>query len=82
MRSTDGNDTLFARVVEVSGLASLIGKGTVRRALRDVGSSPESANRQTYVRALPALRARMAAFLSPQEVEEATKRIEQTIKEG
>lgn len=80
MRSTDGTGSLFSRVVEVSGLASIIAKGTVRRALKDVGSTPEKASPNTYLRALPALRARMSAFLSPSDVDAAVVRIEETIR--
>ncbi len=69
------------RVVEVSGLASIIGKGTVRRALKDIGSTPEVASPQVYRHAMPALRARMSAFFGPEELEAATLRIEKTLQE-
>ncbi|HEU4535165.1 MAG TPA: hypothetical protein VFS00_13650 [Polyangiaceae bacterium] len=70
---------LFAAVVEACGLSSIFAPGTVRRALRDVGSTPQAAGPDTYARALPALEARLRAFLEPREVEEALRRIQTTI---
>jgi hypothetical protein len=70
---------LFAAVVEACGLSSIIAPGTVRRALRDVGSTPGAAGPDTYLRALPALEARLRAFLEPREVDEAVRRIELTL---
>jgi hypothetical protein len=51
----------------------------VRRALRDVGSTPSSAGPDAYARALPALEARLRAFLEPREVDEAVRRIQAVI---
>lgn len=70
---------LFGAVVEACGLSSIIAPGMVRRALRDVGSTPGAAGPETYVRALPAIEARLRAFLEPREVEEAVRRIEATL---
>ncbi|HEU4534976.1 MAG TPA: hypothetical protein VFS00_12700 [Polyangiaceae bacterium] len=70
---------LFAAVVEACGLSAIIAPGTVRRALRDVGSTPSAAGPDTYLRALPALEARLRAFLEPGEVDEAVKRVQATV---
>jgi hypothetical protein len=71
--------TLFVAVVEASGLSSIFGPGTVRRALRDVGKHPNDATADDYVRALPALEARLRAFLEPDDVEGALRRILATV---
>lgn len=71
--------TLFVAVVEASGLSSIFGPGTVRRALRDVGRQPNDATPDDYLRALPALEARLRAFLEPDDVEGALRRILATI---
>jgi hypothetical protein len=61
---------LFDEVVALSGLATMIGPGTVQRALAAVGIPvPELAKRRDYERALPQLKARMAIYLSPENLE-------------
>lgn len=75
-------DSLFARVVGETGLASIIAQGTVRRALADVGATPKTAGGATYIRALPALTARLAAFLPANEVVAARQRIRKVIETG
>jgi len=66
---TDLRD-LFEEVVVRTGLASFIGPGVVRRALNSVGIyRVEDATREDYIRALPALRARMATYLSSEQLE-------------
>jgi hypothetical protein len=76
---TSSPNPLFAAVVEACGLSSIFAPGTVRRALRDVGSTPQAAGPDTYARALPALEARLRAFLEPREVDDAIRRIQATI---
>jgi hypothetical protein len=63
---------LFRNVLLLAGLAPLIGPGMLRRALADVGTTPENASIKHYRSALPGLEARMRAYHSPTE---ATGRI-------
>jgi len=70
---------LFTEVVGASGAPSIIAPGTVRRALRDVGSNPQAASPNTYIEALPSIRARLRAFMSPDEAEQAAERIRQLV---
>ena len=68
---------LFDRVVESTGLAAFIGPGTVERALVATGvATPHEARPEDYRRALPQIRARMAVYLKPGEVEERVRAIE------
>jgi hypothetical protein len=65
--STTGK--LFDLVVARSGLATIIGPGTVQRALAAVGiASPDAAKPDDYRRALPQIKQRMAIYLSPEDV--------------
>jgi len=66
---------LFTDVVDASGVSPVLAPGTVRRALRDVGSTPQAASADTYLLALPSIRARLRAFMSPEDAERATERI-------
>ena len=62
--------TLFEEIVARTGLATFIGPGVVQRALQSVGIySFEVATVEDYRRALPALRARMATYLTEDQVE-------------
>lgn len=68
---------LFDGVCARSGLAAMIGPGTVQRALSSVGvASPELARPDDYRRALPQMRQRMAFYLPPEELEQRTLDIE------
>jgi hypothetical protein len=61
---------LFEELVVRTGLASFIGPGVVRRALQSVGIFRiEDATREDYRRALPALRARMATYMSNEQLD-------------
>ncbi|WP_394838891.1 hypothetical protein LVJ94_18535 [Pendulispora rubella] len=74
---------LFEEIVTRTGLAPMIGPGTVQRALHAVGvSSPEHAQTHDYLRALPELRARMAIYLEPAAVEQRLRQIEAHLKHG
>ena len=67
---------LFDEIVARSGLATMLGAGTVERALAAVGVPlPERAKRSDYERALPQLKARMAIYLSPGELESRVQEI-------
>ncbi len=72
---------LFEDVVGRCGLASWIGPGTVQRALQSVGvSSPEAALPHHYRRALPQLKARMAIYLQPDDLERNLREIEALLR--
>ncbi|MEM1029797.1 MAG: hypothetical protein AAGA56_00835 [Myxococcota bacterium] len=71
---------LFAAVVSASGVSPILAPGTVRRALRDVGSTPQKATSSTYLEALPSMRARLRAFMSPEEAERATDHIRRIVQ--
>lgn len=62
---------LFERVIALCALSPLLGPGTVRRALKDVGADPATATIDDYCRAVPRLEARLRCFLP---VEEAIRR--------
>jgi hypothetical protein len=68
---------LFEAIVATSGLAATIGPGTVQRALGSVGVLfPDRARPEDYRRALPQLRARMAIYLPPSELDQRLTQIE------
>jgi hypothetical protein len=58
---------LYAKVLAGSGLTSLLGPGTVRRSLADVGADVATATPADYLRSLPKLEARLRAYLGPEE---------------
>ncbi len=62
------NEQLFDRVVELCGLSALLAPGVVQRALSDVGSARNRALPSDYRLALPKIRARMAVYLSLEEI--------------
>ncbi|MFO0587982.1 MAG: hypothetical protein U0441_10605 [Polyangiaceae bacterium] len=77
MRATSGIE-LFEQVVALTGLASWVGPGLVQRALTSqAGVAKEAANVEHYRRALPQIRARMAAYVAIDEVDRRVKSIEQ-----
>ena len=64
-RASEGTD-LFSAVVAACGLAVVIGPGTVRRALQDIGASSVPTV-DDFRRAVPRLEMRLAVYLSPAE---------------
>lgn len=78
---SNSGQSLFTRVVNASGLSSIIAPGMVRRALNDVGSNPRTARASTYLRALPAIEARLKAFFPPHEIAETSHRIKAILAE-
>ncbi|WP_394823241.1 hypothetical protein [Pendulispora albinea] len=76
-RVTNVNEeqTLFRRVLALCGLSPLLGPGTLRRALKDVGADPETATIDDYYRAIPRLEARLRAFLSESEAAQRARTI-------
>ncbi|HWL86965.1 MAG TPA: hypothetical protein VNO21_14245 [Polyangiaceae bacterium] len=72
---------LFHEVVVRTGLAPIIGPGTVGRALAAVGvASPDDARAEDYLRALPELRARMSIYLDADALEQRIRQIELHLK--
>jgi hypothetical protein len=66
---TEAED-LFEEIVARTGLASFIGPGVVKRALQSVGVHRiEQATRDDYRQALSGIRARMATYLSSEQLE-------------
>jgi hypothetical protein len=81
MNATGKVGKLFDEVVARSGLATMIGPGTVQRALAAVGvASPDGAGPDDYRRALPQIKARMAVYLRPDEVARAIQEIESLLR--
>ena len=56
-------ESLFAEVVEVTGVSSIIARGTVQRALATVRATIETATDEDYVEAMPQLRKKLAPFV-------------------
>jgi hypothetical protein len=72
---------LFEDVVSRTGLAAWIGPGAVQRALSSVGVfSKDLAGPDQYRRALPQLRARMAIYLQPEDLNRHIQEIEALLK--
>jgi hypothetical protein len=73
--------SLFEDIVSRTGLATFIGPGVVRRALQSIGvPSVEMATKEDYRRALPALRARMATYLTNEQVDSRLQEIGMLLK--
>lgn len=66
---------LFERVITLCALSPLLGPGTVRRALRDVGADPATATVDDYCRAIPRLQVRLRSYLSEEEAMERARSI-------
>jgi hypothetical protein len=66
---------LFERVITLCSLSPLIGPGTVRRALRDVGAEPATATLEDYCRSIPRLEARLRSFLGAEEAAQRARSI-------
>jgi hypothetical protein len=74
---------LFESVCARSGLAAMIGPGTVQRALSSVGvASPDAALPDDYRRALPQLKQRMAFYLPPDELARRARDIEAVLADA
>ncbi|HWL86207.1 MAG TPA: hypothetical protein VNO21_10415 [Polyangiaceae bacterium] len=72
----NGEQTLFQKVLALCGLSPLLGPGTLRRALKDVGADPETATIDDYCHAIPRLEARLRAFLSESEAAQRARTIQ------
>jgi len=69
------SDAIFRSVTTMTGLSSFLAPGTVRRALEDVGSHPETASLAAWRSALVRIEARMRAYLPGAEVERRMRSI-------
>jgi len=69
MTPTSATASLFDQVLEVLGLASMIGPGVVQRSLKEESVlSPAQARPNDYLKIIPRLRVRLAVYLPPEEV--------------
>ena len=66
---------LFDRAIALAGLSPLLGPGTMRRALKDVGAAPETATVEHYLRCIPKLEARLRSFYSEGEAQARAKKL-------
>ena len=72
---------LFNSVVHAADVSPLLGPGTIRRALWDVGARAETAAAADYRRALPRIDARLRAYLDHAKVGESMQRIRNVVDE-
>lgn len=70
-----GNE-LFDRIVALTEVSSVLAPGLVRRALVDGKVEPANATPTHYIDALPRIRARLKAYVSPAEAERRIAAIE------
>jgi formiminotetrahydrofolate cyclodeaminase len=56
-------ESLFAEVVEVTGVSTIVARSTIQRALATVKASIETATEEDYVEAMPQLRQKLAPFV-------------------
>ena len=66
---------LFDEVVRLTGVSPVLAPGMVKRSLADGGVSVDAARPQDYEAALPRLRARLKAYLPPEDAETRTQAI-------
>lgn len=67
MEARLAHQRLFEQVIALCDISPLLGPGTVRRALKDVGADPATATIDDYCRAVPRLQARLRCFVSEEE---------------
>lgn len=72
---------LFDEVVRLTGVSEVLAPGMVKRSLADGGVTVEAARPQDYVAALPRIRARLKAYLPPEEAEARTAAISARMSE-
>jgi hypothetical protein len=75
------NQNRFQQIVALTGLSSLFGPGTVRRALQDVGATLEEATVEDYQKVLPRLKLRIAVYLGEEKANENILNIETFLKQ-
>lgn len=73
------SERLFEEVAAVTGLAKIIARGTIQRALATVHASVETATPEDYVAAMPELRKKLAAFVDDLETRQRLDRLERQL---
>jgi hypothetical protein len=74
-RSSAVHSELYRNVVQLCGLSELIGPGAVQRALRRISVDQRDASPQDYLKVLPELEARIAAYRGPAAAQLAAQEI-------
>lgn len=72
---------LFDEVVRLTGVSEVLAPGMVKRSLADGGVTVEAARPQDYIAALPRIRARLKAYLPPEDAEARTAAISARMNE-
>ncbi|XXY49246.1 response regulator [Sorangium sp. So ce269] len=76
------SNSLFERVVAVSGLSSVIGPSTIVRACRRAGIEPRSMSPEDLHRALPAIHETLRMFLNEEDSERGIAAISMLAREA
>jgi len=74
VRSSPYSD-LYRSVVQLCGLSELIGPGAVQRSLRRINVDQRNASPEDYLKILPELEARIAAYRGPAAAQQAAQEI-------
>jgi hypothetical protein len=74
------SSALFAAVADLTGIAPLLARGLLRRALLAAGVDELTARVDDYARALPKIAARMRAYLPAEEVERRLRDLERLVR--
>jgi hypothetical protein len=80
MQLESRSPNLLEEVIELTGLARIIARGTVNRALESVGADVENATPEDYVAALPELRKRIAAFITAADASKKLDAMERRLR--
>lgn len=75
MRAAVTPAELFDEMVRQTGVSVVLAPGMVKRALADGGVSVEAARPEDYEAALPRLRARLKAYMTPEQADVRAKAI-------
>lgn len=70
---------LFEEVIRLTGVSDVLAPGMIKRSLADGGVAVDSARAEDYEVALPKIRARLKAYVTPEEAEQRTKQIAQRL---
>jgi hypothetical protein len=68
---------LFEHILRLTALSPVVGKGTLRRTLKDIGVQPEQATPDDFRKSLGRLEARLLAYVSASEAEQRIASIQQ-----
>ena len=72
---------LFDEVVRLTGVSTVLAPGMIKRSLADGGVTVEAGRPQDYEAALPRIRARLKAYVAPDEAEARTRAIAERMAE-